>query len=152
MDAALIKNYRYHRANGGTAQGSLACARAGILLDAAIDAEVAEVTWEYEQERYEDVFGFESDAERERFYRDLESNTITGPYYCTLRVESEIVGSLGMITLGPRGTDDYYARLVAIELAMEAETDLRQAIGDHRDCATFAGPDLSNYNAHGPLI
>lgn len=135
MDAALLKNYRYHRANGGTAQGSLACARAGILLDAAIEAEVASVTWEEEQERYEDVFGFETEAERDRFYRDLESNTITGPFWCALKVEGEIVGSLGMITLGPRGTDDYYARLVAIELAMEAEDELRQALGDALDAS-----------------
>ena len=135
MDRQIEKRYRMHRENGGTAKASLHCARIGVLLDEAIDADVAAVTWEYEEERYEDVFGFEDDAERERFYRDLESNTITGPFWCALRINGEVVESLGMITLGPRGTEDYYAKLVEVELAIEAEDDLRQALGDARDAS-----------------
>lgn len=145
MNRDLLREYRYHRANGGTAQGSLDCARTRLLLDEAIDEGVAEIVWEPEQERYEDVFGFEDDAERDRFYRDLESGAITGPYWCALYVSDafgelephapgDIVASVGMITLGPRDiSGDYYARLTEVELAGEAEDELRQAIGDARD-------------------
>ena len=123
MDGSTLREYRYHRANGGTAAASLHCARARLLLDRATDLGVASVDWEYEQERYEDVFGFESDAERDRFYRDLESNTITGPFYCALRVGGEVVASLGMVTLGPRETEDYNAKLREVEVAMDADED-----------------------------
>jgi len=133
MNATLLRHYRYHRANGGTAQGSLDCARTRMLLDEALDLGVAEIRWEYEQERYEDVFGFEDEAERDRFYRDLESNAITGPFWAALTVEGETVASLGMIMLGPRELDDYYAKLTEVELAGEAEDEIRQALGDARD-------------------
>jgi len=133
MNATLLRHYRYHRANGGTARGSLDCARLRMLLDEATDLGVAEIRWEYEQERYEDVFGFEDEAERARFYRDLESNTITGPFWVGLFVEGEHVASCGMITLGPRELDDYYAKLTEVELAGEAEDELRQAVGDALD-------------------
>ena len=133
IDTATLELYRFHRENGGTAQGSLNCARARLLLDKAIDLGIAEITWEYEQERYEDVFGFESEDEREQFYSDLESNRITGPFYCVLTIAGEHRGSLGMIMLGPRELDDYYAKLVEVELAMDVEDDLRQAIGDALD-------------------
>jgi|SRR5215472_484160 len=133
MDAETLRQYRYHRANGGTAKGSLDCARTRILLDRAVETGAVEIVWEYEEERYEDVFGFEDDAERDRFYRDLESNTITGPFYCALRIEGETIASLGMVTLGPRETDDYYAKLVEVELAMDADDDIRQALGDRLD-------------------
>src|SRR5215469_4942200 len=78
MDAETLRQYRYHRANGGTAEGSLACARTRILLDRAIDENVAEIRWDYEEERYEDVFGFEDDAERKWFYDGIENGSITG--------------------------------------------------------------------------
>jgi hypothetical protein len=133
MNTDTLKRYRMHRANGGTAQASLDCARIGVLLDAAIEADVASIAWEYEEERYEDVVGFENEREREQFYRDIESNTITGPFYCTLRIDGDVVASLGMVTLGPKEIDDYYAKLVEVELAMESEDELRQALGDALD-------------------
>ena len=134
MNNKIATAYRYHRANGGTASGSLYCARLGVLLDEATDAGVVEVKWEYEQESYEDVFGFESDDERKQWYRDIENGTITGPYWVAMSVEGETLASLGMVTLGPRDIDgDYYARLVTIELAAEIEDEIRQALGDVRD-------------------
>jgi|SRR5215469_5124468 len=133
MDAETLRQYRYHRANGGTAEGSLACARTRILLDRAIDENVAEIRWDYEEERYEDVFGFEDDAERKWFYDGIENGSITGPFYAVLRIEGETVASLGMVTLGPRYFEDYYAKLIEVELAAEVEDDLRQALGDALD-------------------
>jgi hypothetical protein len=143
MDSQILREYRYHRANGGTARGSLACARARRLLDRAVDLEIGEVRWEDELESYEDVFGFGDDTERKQFYEDLESNTITGPFWCALFVNGENVASLGMTMLGPRETDDYYAKLVEVELAMDAENDLRQAIGDELD-SRMEGMPMAN--------
>lgn len=134
MDASILKSYRWFRANGGTAKGSLYCARIEALLAEAVDEDIARVEWDYEQERYEDVFGFESDAERKRWYRDIEENRITGPYSVALYVEGELVASLGMVTLGPGDiSGDPYTREVLVDLASEAQDEIRQALGDARD-------------------
>lgn len=134
---------------GRSAEGALSLARAEVLLEQAIELEIATVKWEDDDEPYEHC-GFSDEQIAEKF----ESNEWTGPLGCVVQVGDDIA-SLWGIVVGPRGTNDPYCRVVAAELAMEVEDELRQAIGDALDAAEpalFAGPDLSDYNTHGPLI
>jgi hypothetical protein len=142
------------RPSGINARVALDLARAERLLDEAEELGIAATTWQADDEPYDynpRGRGFE-DADADEARKLFESNEWTGPFGCVVTIGDEPGASLWGILVGPQETDDPYCRVVRAELAEEIEDELRQAIGDYRDCATFAGPDLSNYNAHGPLI
>lgn len=127
------RRYRFFKEHAGyvvgeRAKGAIALMRAETLLEDCTAWDVARIEWEYDDFPYEhDAFTDDEIAEK------FNSNEWTGPFTCLLYVGDEIVGALGGIVVGPRGTDDPYCRVVEAELADEAEDELRQALGDARD-------------------
>jgi hypothetical protein len=125
--------YRWFKQHAGyrvghCAEDAIALMRAETLLDDAEHWDLAHVEWQYDAEPYE--HGVFTDAE---VAAKFESNEWTGPYAALLYVGGDVVGALGGITLGPQDLNDPYARVVAAELALEAEDEIRQALGDLLD-------------------
>jgi hypothetical protein len=138
MTGELIARYRFMREHAGWRVGhksedALALARAEATLEQAVDAGAARIVWEDDDLPYE--HGFMSDEE---IAAKFESNEWTGPFVCLLYVDDEVVESLGGIVVGQWGTNDPYCRVVAAELASEAEDEIRQALGDALDARTCA--------------
>jgi hypothetical protein len=133
MTNELIARYRFMREHAGgwvghNAEQALALARAEATLEQAVDAGAARIDWEDDDLPYD--HGFFSDEE---VAAKFESNEWTGPFVCLLYVDDEVVASLSGIVVGQWGTNDPYCRVVAAELASEAEDEIRQALGDARD-------------------
>lgn len=131
IEQDLRKRYAFMREWAGgivgeNARCALELARAEQLLDRAIDAGVAAVLWEDEVDwSYGDLGDvYTEDEMRAKF----QSNEWTGPAWCAIKVGHEVEASLGMIVLGPRGTDDPYARVVAAELASGIADQLRRTL------------------------
>ena len=129
------KAFQFFLENAGyvTPPGRAACAlelaRAEELLETAIDENVAEVVWEWDDTPYDPGDVCTLAEAREKF----ESNEWTGPFGCVLKIDGETVESLWGIVVGPNETNDPYCRVIAAELASQCEDMLRQALGDARD-------------------
>lgn len=145
MDTNTLKAWRFFREHAGgwvghNAETALALARAEALLEDAEDAGVATVEWVYDPEPYE--HGFYTNEQVRAFF---DSNEWTGPFGCTLQVNGEGVEALWGIVVGPRGIDDPYCRVIQAELAVNAEDEIRQALGDARD-ATLGPCGCTDYH------
>ncbi len=143
------KRYRFFREQGSTASSALDLARAEALLDSAREHGCAAAQWLWDDQPWDE--GTEISAEEAS--AKFASNEWTGPFGCVLWVADRADSldedalndsgtdpsywssntSLWGIVLGPRGTNDPYARVIVAELASEMEDDLRQAIGDAAD-------------------
>lgn len=121
MNEDLRKRFRFFHENAGgivgqSAIGAIELARAELRLEEMQDnGEDVAAWWEDDPEPYDVGTVVTEDEARALF----ESNAWTGPYGCIVRV-GETYASLWGIVLGPRGTDDPYARVVMAELASEA--------------------------------
>jgi hypothetical protein len=148
MTTPLRSAFRFMLAHGGYivgehAKSALDLARAELLLGRAIDAGAASVEWVDDQEPYDPGDVCTQEEARKRF----DSNEWTGPFGCIVSVgeeftynttsgaetQRETTASLWGIVVSHRGTNDPYCRVVAAELALEVEDDLRQALGDALD-------------------
>jgi len=135
----LYARYRFFKEHAGyivgrRAECALSLARAEALFDRADELGVARIEWEYDDEPYDPGDVCTEDEERAKF----ESNEWTGPFGCVLTIGEdpyEHVESLWGIVVGQAGIRDPYCRVVAAELALAAESELRQAIGDVLDRA-----------------
>lgn len=110
----------------GRAVCALDLARAEQLLNRAVELGVASIEWVDDDEPY--------DTDDAVILRGLESGRFVGPGGCVVQCGDAIASLWGIVVEAPTAMgDDPYVRVVAAELALEIEDDLRQAIGDAGD-------------------
>lgn len=125
ISKALRDAYRVQFEAGGwsTPPGRAVCAiraaRAWLRLQDAIEAGIASVEWEDDEDyRLGDIHGMTEAEERAKF----ESGEWTGPFGCIVTYRGESSSCWG-ITLDQSGTRDPYARTMEADLASEVMPD-----------------------------
>jgi uncharacterized protein YjbK len=126
MNTALRGEFQFQLKHGmfSTTPGQAICAlkhaRAYLTLQEAIDKEIAEVIWEYDDDHDPDLW--DDPLTRE----DLKNGTleILG---CILTIRGEHAESLWGIVIG---FNDPYSHVIEAELALECLEKLQQALND----------------------
>lgn len=134
MTTQLRNRYDFFRAHAGyivgeNAAGALDLARAEEVLDRAQCEGVASVEWHDDDLPWDEGTEISADEAAAKF----ASNEWTGPFICIIRIGEDVVASLSGIVVGPANLNDPYCRVVAAELALELQSDLREAISDRLD-------------------
>jgi hypothetical protein len=101
--------------------GSLA--RAHALLADAVDAGAAIVHWDFDQC---------PDPDDDAGTREAWEAGEIEPYCCAIEIDGDFAAALGGIWLSTSGAGkDPYCDVIEAELALEAETELRDALAAH---------------------
>jgi hypothetical protein len=120
--------FQFHLTNGGysTPPGKAVCAlhaaKAELLLRDAIDADVAEIVWEWDEDYNPSDYDENEDEQRR-----LDNGSLLA-LGCILNVNGQHIASLWGIVV--ESSRDPFCRDIEAQLAIEAEDALRQAMQD----------------------